>query len=1452
MRIGLTLLRGSGEPVDVAVTVDAAATVGDVARALHRRDPRGPGTEPGPVTLRVHGRPGTPDTSARLLPPTSPAAETLRAGSVVALAPPGPPAADRPPAVARLRVLAGPDAGLVADLPEGTSVIGRGAGCDVRLTDRTVSAEHARLTVADAVEIADLNSANGLLVGEEPVQRATLLPEDTVTLGATTVQVARRAASRHGPADAAVVAFNRSPRLAPVFAGEEVEAPRPPDPPRPARLPWVLLAVPLVMAPVFLLTGRSAVSLVVLAMMPLLAIGTYLDQTITARRTHRAAVEQFRTTVAAVREDLTARREAERRARLAEHPAVGDVVAAALALEPLLWTRRPEHDPFGELRLGIGTLPSRTTVTLPSRGNAVPAFWDEVVALREEFREVDGVPVTVRLREAGGLGLAGPRPVLDDVARAQVAQLVSLHSPAEVVLAAVTSAASAGRWDWLKWLPHVASPHSPLPGPHTAAGPAAAGLVARLEELLAARSAATRGAPPGPLVVLLVEDDAPVERARLVRIAEDGPAVGVHVLWCAAAVERLPAACRTFVEVRTSTEDAAAGFVRTGTAVRPLRCERLEEPAAVALARHLAAVTDAGAPVTDHADLPERVSFLTLAGPETAVSSRAIVARWQENGSLVPRDGSPPRRRRHHASLRAVLGAGAGEPFTLDLRTQGPHALVGGTTGAGKSELLQAWVLGLASSYSPDRVTFLLVDYKGGAAFAECVDLPHCVGLVTDLSPHLVRRALTSLRAEVRHREELLRRKGAKDLVSLERTGDPDSPPSLVVVVDEFATLAADVPEFVDGVVDVAQRGRSLGLHLVLATQRPAGVIRDNLRANTNLRLALRMADETDSTDVLGHPLAAHFSPDTPGRGAARIGPGRLVLFQAGSVGGRTSARAAQVEVETLTLGSGTRWDPPPAPPEDGPSDIERVVRAVRAAADAAGVPPPRRPWLPTLPAVVDLGALGPRTDAALVLGAVDDPARQRQTTACFRPDVDGNLAVLGAGGAGKSTALRTLAAAAGMATSPVHVYGLDLAGGGLAPLAVLPHVGAVVTGDDGERVQRLVRTLRALVEERSARYAAARAATITEYRNRTGRTEEPRVLVLLDGFGTFRAEWEMVPGRAQTYGDLLHVLAQGRAVGVHVAVAADRPVPAAVAAAVPCRLVLRQADESGYVQLGAPRDVLDAASPPGRAISPDGLEMQVAVLGGSAALGEQAVALERLAERLRRGGVGPAPPVGRLPEIVPGEEMPRTVDGRPVLGVADDTLAPVGFDPAGTFLLAGPPGSGRSTALRWLVHAVAAALPGARVAHLAGRRSTLGRLEVVEDSATGPTDVAELARDLLPAAARPRESGQPPLVVVVEAIADFLSGPADRPLLELIQAARRNGHLVIAEAETAAWSASWPLLAEVRNGRCGLVLQPDAIDGETIVRTPLGRVQRADFPPGRGMHVARGTARKVQVPLAP
>lgn len=1445
MKVRVSLQRTDGQVEDLAVTADATGTVADLVDTLARADPALVPPSTTTPTLCVRAADGR---APRVLDRDAGLHDAgIHSGAQVALVAPD----TQVPATATVRIHGGPDAGRTFAVPYGATTIGRSPDNDLVLTDPLVSKRHARLLVSDVAEIVDRGSANGTLVGDGHVQRAVVGPADVVRLGDTTLQV--ELAAGHGPV--VPLEFNRSPLVAPVWAGREREAPAPPDPARPSRLPVLAMIAPAVLGAALFWFTRNPMSLVFVALSPLLLLGSYVDSRSGEKRRVARETTEYRAALDLLREQVVQDAAEEQAARRREVPDTETLVAAGLTLGPLLWSRRPEHEAFLRLNLGRGTARSRSTIRLPHRGKALAAHWDQLVALADEARDVADVPVVADLRACGALGVAGPR--VDETARALVVQLITLHSPAEVVLAAVASSASAAGWDWLRWLPHVGSAHSPLPGPHLASSPAAgSSLAARVEGLLERREAAGARGAHLPVVVLLVEDDAPVERGRLVGIAERGPAVGVHVVWCASAPERLPAVCRTFVTTHAAG-GASAGFVPDGVVVSPLACERLDADAALALARRLAPVTDAGAPALDESDLPRSVPYLSLVGPEIATDPSAVLERWRENGSLIDRT-LPPVRRSSDASLRAVVGQGAEQELSLDLRAQGPHALVGGTTGAGKSELLQTWVLGMAAAHSPDRVTFLLVDYKGGAAFADCVELPHTVGLVTDLSPHLVRRALTSLRAELHHRERLLNRKKAKDLLALERRGDHEATPALVIVVDEFAALVNEVPEFVDGVVDVAQRGRSLGLHLILATQRPAGVIKDNLRANTNLRVALRMADEADSTDVLGDPLASGFDPGVPGRAALRTGPGRLAMFQAGYAGGRSSQALARprVEIETLMFGPGHVWDVPeaiePEPPQEGPTDIARTVRTIAAAAEAAGVPVPRRPWLPELAPTYDLLALAAVAPGELVLGMVDDPARQEQRAVAFRPDVDGNLAVVGASGAGKSTLLRGVAVAAGLAPEPSHVYGVDFGSGGLSMLAGLPHVGAVIDGADDERVARLVRRLVALLEDRAGRYSAARAGTLAEYRELTGDVAEPRVFLLVDGLGALREAYEAAAAKMPVLAGLARLLAEGRPLGLHVVVAAERPgaISTALGASLQRRLVLRQANDVAYATLDVPKDALGPSAVPGRAVlSGQRDEIQVAVVGGHARPSDQADALVALAERLRAGGTPEAPGVARLPTVVPFASLPDEVDGKPVLGVADETLAPVGFEPRGVFLVAGMPGSGRTNALAAIVLALRRWSPEVRMCFVGPARSTVRALDVWDDVATSAEEAAALAHELVPVLSQ-ASGPTAEVVLVVEGLAEFLGGAAEQPLTEAVKAARRNDHLVIAEGETTSWGSSWPLVAEVRNARRGLVLQPDQVDGETIFRTPFPRMARADFPVGRCEVVESGRLRRVQLPL--
>lgn len=1475
MKVNLTLIRPGNTTVDLTLTAEPTTPIVDIARAIYNADPQRPGDPLRPedrISLRLHSVPDENGVSAsKVLDYTAPLSESsVAGGTFVSLAnaveaQEG--RAERSRGAAKITVLSGPDDGSEYSIGYGSSTVGRDASSDVRLSDTLVSKTHARINLSDVAEIVDMGSANGTRVNGEPVTRANVTRNDVVTVGQTTFMIdvaAQGAASDVG----GVVSLNRSPRLDPQYEGREIIAPDPPDKPKPPRLPWTMFMIPLVMGPIMLMMGRSPYAMVFMIMMPMMATAMYFDNRRRNAKEWKQARIDFAAGIDATADEIDEEHRLERAGRLHEAPSVAEIIDDAFTRGPLLWTRRPEHDAFLKLRLGIGSMGSRIEMKMPQQKKGIPEMWRDLRRLEQHGSIVHDVPVVENFRDCGNIGVAGQRAVALGVARNLVIQVTGLHSPAEVVIHATASTESSRDWQWLRWLPHVNQGHSPVAADPLAAGTEPVGrLITAIEDLMGMRAAS---AGPGPAteetvpltpeIILIVEDDTPIERARLIQIAEHGPELGIHVLWVSGSLARIPAACRTYLELSPASGDAVAGYVKTGIGVQPVVCDLVDELGSESFARALTPVEDASAKIDDASDLPRAINFLTIVGPELGDQPEAILERWGATNSILTGPMKSPAVGKQKSSLRGVFGMAPGEPFSIDLRTDGPHALVGGTTGSGKSEFLQAWVLGMATAHSPQRVSFLFVDYKGGSAFAECTNLPHCVGIVTDLSKHMVYRALTSLRAEIHHREELFNRKKVKDLIELERSGDDEVPPSLIIIVDEFAALVNEVPEFVDGMVDIAQRGRSLGLHMVLATQRPAGVIKDNLRANTNLRIALRMADEEDSKDILGTKMAAHFDSSTPGRGAAKTGPGRIRTFQSGYAGGWTSdfVEPSRVVVEELRFGEPKPWEAPKDPEADRrkeelskrPNDMKRIVKTVVEAAKQAEIPELRKPWLPELQATYDLSQLpSSRTDTEILLGVCDMPTTQSQPTMSFYPDRDGNFAIMGTSGSGKSGVLRTIAISAAITTKggPVHVYGLDFAGGALAMLESLPHVGAIIPSDDEDRIGRLLRTIQKEINDRILRYAEARAATITEYRRITNRPDEPRIFLMLDGFRLFRDTYESNL-RMPFWSIFQQIASDGRQVGVHVFITADRVggIPMSLNSSMQRRMIMRLPTRDDYQSANVPRDILTPASPPGRAIL-DSLEIQVGVFGGDSNVAVQSRRVDALAESMRRVGIPEAPGVAALPEEVDfaslGEQRPDAI----AIGIADETLEPLRVEPMGAFVVTGPPGSGKTTALVTIAMAARVAKPASRIYLISGRRSTIANLDVWSHATHDADEIMELIEDLRDeldeGTLQPGE-----VTVVLEYLSDFGGTPLERQLEPVVKNLIKQDQFVVAENELATWSQIHGIGGALRAKRRGLIMQPQEGEADNVLSTPLGRIKRGSLPQGRGFFVEQAKAHKVQI----
>ncbi len=730
----------------------------------------------------------------------------------------------------------------------------------------------------------------------------------------------------------------------------------------------------------------------------------------------------------------------------------------------------------------------------------------------------------------------------------------------------------------------------------------------------------------------------------------------------------------------------------------------------------------------------------------------AVAAGWRNAGP----DPAPA----------AAIGLTTDGVVEIDLARDGPHALIAGTTGSGKSELLRTLVVCLAARSSPDHLTFVLVDYKGGSTFDACAELPHTVGLVTDLDDHLAERALVSLDAEIRRRERLLRAAGADDLAAYRAVPGRAPLPRLVVVVDEFAALAADLPSFIPALVAVAQRGRSLGIHLVLATQRPAGVVSESIRANTNLRLALRLQDPADGRDVVGDDEPATVPAGHAGsHDAATRARARRSCSSRRAAPGPSRHRA--------TMGSGSSID------------RGRRGRHGHRARRARALDPQRRRTLRRGPAAppVAAAAAHPRwPPPADALGLVDVPAEQRRAALRWRP-ADGNLALLGSRGSGTTTALLSLVGAACRDTAPslTHVYVLDARGDeALDELVALPHCAGVVRPHDGERLRRLLARLGA---ELDARRAAG------------GRAGAPDVIVAVDGMPALRAALDTPRGST---GDeaLQRLVAEGPVVGIVWLMTAERPaaIPPAMLAVCAERWVFHLDDPAEAGACGLPASLVPGAQPGRLVIASNRLEAQLAVVPLPA---------------VPTSDGGPAP-IGVLPAVVPAETLPPgrlAADGdlELVVGVDFESLAPAVLAvPDGEHVLvAGPARSGRSGALARLATSWRSAHPGGDVHVVApARRSPLVSWPEVVDVAAAVDAVGR------------SPAGRPCLLVVDDA--ERVDDP--RGALAALIAERRHGVLVLAAGRPDALRAHGHWTSVVRRSRTGLLLSSCAdIDGDLL-----------------------------------
>lgn len=1067
------------------------------------------------------------------------------------------------------------------------------------------------------------------------------------------------------------------------------------------------------------------------------SVGFVLASGLRQRQQHAAGViaarREYLAYLAEVRETIRDAASRQREAALWDYPdpAALPVIAAE---GTRVWERTPSDGDFLQVRMGTTAQPLAIELEPPE--TAPLAQLDPVAAsalhrLLSTHRVQPGLPASAALRAWPRVEVIGDAEPARALARSVVLSAAMQHAPEDLVVAALVSREARAEWEWLKWLPHALSPRErDAVGPVRLVGESVHDLLPLLPQEIVERPRFGPSDRPALPHVLLVVDGGHVPPGNPV-ITDDG-VLGVTVVDLPEQWGELASPTTLRLAVGTPTTSgphagtAPLEIISLARGVAHGVADQVSTTRAEAAARRLAPRYTADEPEVRDA-LTASTELVDLLGTGD-VRDFDVETAWR------------PRLQRDR--LRVPIGVDErGLPVALDIKESaqqgmGPHGLVIGATGSGKSELLRTLVLALAMTHSSEALNFVLVDFKGGATFAGMADMPHVSAVITNLGQELslVERMQDALQGEMTRRQELLRSAGNfANVTDYERAraagADLEPLPALLIVADEFSELLSAKPEFADLFVAIGRLGRSLSMHLLLSSQRlEEGRLR-GLESHLSYRIGLRTFSAGESRTVIGVPDAYELPP-VPGLGYLKPDQTTLTKFKAAYVSGPpkgrrrrpggdgSSAGGGEILPFTLAPVAAGRRAAVEATPTSSPDPVEeRAVFDIAVSRMKGRGRPAHQVWLPPLdvPNSMDqiLSDLAPdpelglvsktwrkRGDYVLPVGIVDRPLEQRRELFVLSlGGAAGHVGIVGGPRSGRSTLARTIVAAIALTTSPLEsqVYVLDFGGGTFTPLAKLAHVAGVANRSEPEVVRRLVAEIRGIVDAREAYFRAHGVDSIETYRRwrSQGRVDDGYgdVFLVVDGWPTVRAEFDELEGQIQ------ELAGRGLTFGVHVVITSSRWMDFrnAIRDVLGTRVELRLGDPTDSevdrkVAANVPK------GRPGRGLTMGKHHFLGAIprLDDSGSVDDLGDGVEDLVAKVNAAWTGPRGPKLRLlPERITLEEV-RGLAGaderRLLLGVNEANLAPIGLDLAEephAYLL-GDGDSGKTAFLRTVAHEVA------------------------------------------------------------------------------------------------------------------------------------------------------------------
>ena len=835
-------------------------------------------------------------------------------------------------------------------------------------------------------------------------------------------------------------------------------------------------------------------------------------------------------------------------------PAIEDLTKMVKRYDSRIYEKTPLHFDFLAYRLGLGKVPTSYELKYgqEERSGKKDALEEEGYALFQAHQKIDNLPIVASLNR-GPVGYVGPRPIVLEQLQLLVAQLAVFHSYHDLTIIPIIPEEEKESWDWMRWLPHATlqdmNVRSFVYNQRTRDQ-----VLNSLNQILKLRKAQKEEEKANDTkifhphyVVLITDETLILDHVIMEFFREDPTELGCSIIYVADVLSSLSENIQTVISIKDRNQGQL--LLQEGV-LRELDFQLDHFPEGYdkeAISRGLAPLKHIQ---QLKSSIPDSVTFLEMYQAET-FNDLKVLSRWESHAP--------------YQSLAVPIGLrGKDDLVYLNLheKAHGPHGLIAGTTGSGKSETIQSYILSLAVNFHPHDVAFLLIDYKGGGMANLFKDLPHLLGTITNLDGAQSMRALASINAEIHRRERLFGQYGVNHINQYQKKfklGEATEPlPHLFLISDEFAELKVNQPDFIKELVSIARVGRSLGVHLILATQKPSGVVDDQIWSNSRFKLALKVADRGDSMEMLRTADAAQITQT--GRAYLQVGNNEVYeLFQTAWSGADYQPEKDQLGIEDHTiylinelgqyevLNQDLSGLDMAEEIKEVPTELDVIVQEINHLHQQEGIAAVAQPWLPPLKEritldeldkVVPIKAWQKRTAPSVLIGVADIPQAQKQEAVAIDLSKDGNILLYGSPGTGKTTFLQTVAMDLARKQSPENLtmYLLDFGTNGLAPLSQLPHVADSLLLDQTEKIQKFIRIINRELDRRKKLLSEHGVGTIALYREVTGK-QEPTMVILMDSYESMKDE----PYETDLFKLFMRISREGLSIGVHLIITASR-----------------------------------------------------------------------------------------------------------------------------------------------------------------------------------------------------------------------------------------------------------------------------------------------------------------------